>query len=61
MTLYLVTQPIENPVIKSHNHQSIEKDLEIPQHGQIDRIPENSLILLIVEFSQAEHRKECEE
>jgi len=24
---YLVTQPIEKPVIASHNHQSIEKDL----------------------------------
>lgn len=56
-----MTQPIDMPVKVSHSHQSIENDLLEHENLRVKGKCQSSLILLIMEFCQAEDGKEREE
>lgn len=52
---------MEKPVMKSHSHQSNEKDLCKVEAEVVGRRTRNALVLLVMELCETEDRKECEE
>ena len=48
--VYLVTRPMDIPVRPSHNHQSMEKDLEREVRSLTTNALKDILILLVMEL-----------
>lgn len=58
---YPLTQPMDNPVMMSHSHQSNENGLPLNQTCVFLACRDNAPILLVMELGETESSKEGEE